>query len=60
MSFTIKTAENKVVAIEEDYGIAEELIMFLNEVADVAGASHYTLAETTDADIAEYAAQNAA
>jgi hypothetical protein len=59
MSFTIKTAENVVVTIEDDLGNAEELNMFLNEVAEIDGAGEYVITETTDADRAELAAQEA-
>ena len=60
MSFTIKTAEGEVVAIEEDYGNAEELRMFLNEVAEADGAEPYTLTETTKTDIVMLAAEGSA
>lgn len=59
MAYTIKTAEGAVVAIEEDYGNAEELRMFLNEVAEIEGADPYTLNETTQADRDELALQEA-
>jgi hypothetical protein len=57
MAFTIRDAEGKIATIEADYGNAEELKMFLNEVAEVEGAGEYTLAETEAADYAELAAQ---
>ena len=50
MGFAIRAAEGYIVAIEEDYGNAEELKAFLNDVADLEGAGHYTLAEATQAD----------
>lgn len=59
MAFTIKTAEGAVVAIEVDYGNAEELRAFLNEVAEIEGAEPYTLNETTQADRDELALQEA-
>jgi hypothetical protein len=55
MAWTIKNAEGSVVAIEVDLGNAEELRMFLNEVADITGEGHYTLNETTQADRDEVA-----
>ena len=57
MSFTIKTAENTVVTIDDDLGNAEELKMFLNEVAEITGERAHVITETTDADRAELAAQ---
>lgn len=59
MAWTIKTAEGAVVAIEVDYGNAEELRAFLNEVADITDEGHYTLTETTQADRDELALQEA-
>lgn len=59
MAWTIKNAEGAVIAIEVDYGNAEELRMFLNEVADITDEGHYTLNETTQADRDELALQEA-
>lgn len=53
MAFTIRSAEGKIVAIETDYGNAEEYLMFLNEVAVIEDADPYVLSETTDADRVE-------
>jgi hypothetical protein len=55
--YTIKTAENAIVDIVEDYAGAEEYVMFLNEVADIDGSGHYVVTETTEADVTEFALQ---
>jgi hypothetical protein len=57
MGFAIRAAEGYIVAIEADYGNAEELKAFLNDVADLEGAGHYTLAEATQADYDELEVQ---
>ncbi len=57
MGFTIRAAEGHIVAIEADYGNAEELKAFLNDVADLEDAGHYTLAEATQADYDELEVQ---
>lgn len=59
MGFAIRAAEGHIVAIEEDYGNAEEYKMFLNEVAEMEGSGQYTLNETTQADRDELALQDA-
>jgi hypothetical protein len=59
MGYTIRSAEGRIVAIEEDLGNAEEYRMFLNEVAEMEGAGQYTLREATQADVDELAAQEA-
>lgn len=60
MAFTIKDAEGRVAAIEEDYGNAEELKSFLDDVAELDGSGAYVLTETIQADRDELAAQEAA
>ncbi len=59
MGFTIRAAEGHIVAIEEDYGNAEEYKMFLNEMAELEGADPYMLSKATQADIVELALQEA-
>lgn len=59
MGFAIRAAEGYIVAIEADYGNAEELRMFLNDVAELEGADPYTLHEATQADYDELAVQKA-
>jgi len=59
MAYAIYTAEGHIVAIEEDYGNAEEYKMFLNEVAEMEGAGRYILREATQADYDELKLQEA-
>ena len=59
MGFAIRAAEGHIVAIEEDYGNAEEYKMFLNEVAEIEGAEPYVLSKATQADHDELALQEA-
>lgn len=59
MAYTIRAAEGHIVAIEEDYGNAEEYKMFLNEVAEMEGGGQYTLAATQPGDAEELAMQKA-
>jgi len=59
MGFAIRAAEGHIVAIEEDYGNAEEYKMFLDEMAEMEDAEPYTLTEATQADYDELKLQEA-
>lgn len=57
MGYAIRDAEGNIVSIEQDLGNAQELKMFLDEVADMEGAGAYTLHEATQTDHDELALQ---
>ena len=56
-AYTIKCAEGKVVTIADDLAQAQELSAFLDEIASIMSNGDHTITETTEADIAELAAQ---
>jgi hypothetical protein len=56
-AYTIKSAEGNVVVIADDFTQAEELSVFLNEIATLSTDGNHTITETTQADIDELAAQ---
>jgi hypothetical protein len=56
-AYTIKSAEGNVVVIADDLTQAEELSVFLNEIATLSTDDNHTITETTQADIDELAAQ---